>query len=265
MAVPVPPLVLPYSPNSTDASWKAAKTDSIRDKWNTELGAALRAAQLAYGKIKFDVLDCGMYRTKHGQFGVAADVDVAKKAAQAHYNVAVKPAIKALDTAKSKAAWAGRNLVISKAANTKAKAIAADLTARLAQLKGITFDDFDTEKARLVNAFTVSYNNFNVAMTNCLNRADTLITTVRGNPTPAQFNLLIAKAARGLTQNMGNAQKLKKNGLDLGKADPTAIVAGWEDWAQGRNQLPATASRTKVLATVFDFERKLNGVKAWWA
>ena len=140
-----------------------------------------------------------------------------------------------------------------------------DLTTRLTQLKGITFDDFDTEKARLVNFFNVTYNQFGASMTTCITRADTLITTVRANPTPAQFNLLIEKAARGLTQNVGNAQKLKKNGLDLGKADPTAIVAGWEDWAQGRNQLPATASRTKVLATVFDFERKLNGVKAWWA
>jgi hypothetical protein len=54
MTVPQPPAVSPYSPNSTDASWKAAKTGAIRDKWNTELGTALRAAKLAYDKIKFE-------------------------------------------------------------------------------------------------------------------------------------------------------------------------------------------------------------------
>src|SRR5947209_20579546 len=101
MSVPHLPPVSPYSPNSTDASWKAAKTAGIRDKWNTELGAALRAAKLAYDKIKFEQLDVGIYTAKHGQWRVAADVDVAKVGAQTHYQVVVKPAIKALETAKS--------------------------------------------------------------------------------------------------------------------------------------------------------------------
>ena len=118
MAVPQPPAVSPYSPNSTEVSWKAAKTGALRDKWNTELGAALRAAKVAYDKIIFEQLDVALHVNRHGQWQVAADMDVAKIGAKKHYQVVVKPAIKALETAKSKADWAGRNLVISKAANT---------------------------------------------------------------------------------------------------------------------------------------------------
>ena len=51
MAIPPPPIPGPYPVSCTEASWKAAKTTGIRDKWNTELSAALRAAKTAYDRI----------------------------------------------------------------------------------------------------------------------------------------------------------------------------------------------------------------------
>lgn len=151
------------------------------------------------------MLDCGLYRTAKGQFEVAADVDVAKIGAKAHYNVAVKPAIKALENARSKAAWAGRNLVISKAANTKTKQIAAELQGRITQLKNVTYNDFDAEKARLVHIFQVSYNNFNASMTSSLANADALTNAVRANPTPARRNVVISKGSKAKAKEIATA------------------------------------------------------------
>jgi hypothetical protein len=87
----------PYPPALTDTAWKAAKTAGIRDKWNTELGAALRAAEVAYNKIKFEQLVLQRLEVSHGKLDTLPDVQAAKTGAQLHYNVTVKPAIKALE------------------------------------------------------------------------------------------------------------------------------------------------------------------------
>lgn len=262
----VPGIVTPYSPNSTDASWKAAKTASIRDKWNTELGASLRAAQLAYGKIKWDVLDVGRITQAHGQFRIAADIDVAKTAAQAHYNVAVKPAIKALETAKSNARTAGLNPIISKPSSTKAKAIALDLTTRITQLKGINFTDFDTETARVLRLLQFTYQGFVPKMNTVLHAADQFVAAVRATPTPATFNDGVQDAARGITQMIGQVEKLYKNDMDLGKdhARATALFNTLNPWANHQVTVLATANRTKVLAKIIEFNGHVTAVKAWW-
>jgi hypothetical protein len=262
--LPNAPYYRPFAPTSTEASWKAAKTAGIRDKWNTELSAALRAAKTAYDKIKFERLAVNLHVNQHGQWAVAADVLVAKTAAQQHYNVVVKPAIKALETAKSKATWAGRNLVVTKQVNTKAKQIALDLGQRLTQLKGIRFDDYDQEKLRLERAFQFTYNGFGAAMTRVLNAAATFVTDVRNTPTADYFNTHVQDAARDVTQQVGNAEKLKKNGLDLGKPDPAALVLPLEDWAQDRGKLPDNANRQAVLRTVRRFETYIEDIDDWW-
>lgn len=265
MAVPQPPNVTPYSANSTDASWKAAKTDKTRDKWHTELGEALRAAKLAYDKVKFHQLDVALIMAKTNQkFDIALDVELAKKGAILHYNNAVKPAIKALEKAHTKAVWAGRNPIITGAANTKAKQIAADLSTRLTQLKGIDFDDFDNEIARLKRNMKFTYDNFAANMTTVLRDAAAFSAKVRQTPTPKVFNKGIENAARGLTQMIGQVDKLKKNGHDLGKAYPKATFDALDDWANGRDQLDAKADRMTVLAAISKFELLTADVDDWW-
>ncbi len=265
MAVPNPNSISAYSPNSTDASWKAAKSDKTRDKWHTELGAALREAKTAYDKVKFHQLDVALIMRKTGQkFDVAKDVEVAKTGAVQHYNLTVKPAIKALEKAHTKAVWAGRNVVITGAANTKAKQIATDLSTRLAQLKGIDFADFDNELARVKKNMKFAYDNFATGMVRVLAGADQFVALVRQTPTPKVFNTGIEKAARDLTQMIGQAEKLKKNGLDLGKANPQAIFDALEDWANGRDTLDKKANRQTVLLAISRFELLAGSVDDWW-
>ena len=265
MAVPQPNTISPYSANSTDASWKAAKTNKTRDKWHTELGEALRAAKLAYDKIKFDQLGVALIMAKTKQkFDIVLDVEVAKQGAILHYNNVVKPAIKALEKAHTKAVWAGRNPIITGSANTKAKQIAADLSTRLAQLKGIDFDDFDDEIARVKRNMKFTYDNFSTNMTKVLNDAGAFSVKVRQTPTPKVFNKGIEDAARGLTQMIGQVAKLKKNGHDLGKPHPQATFDALDDWANGRDQLDAKATRTTVLAAISKFELLTADVDDWW-
>jgi hypothetical protein len=59
MAIPNNPAPGAYPVSCTEASWKAAKTDGVRDKWNTELSAALRAAKTAYDRIDLEMIDLG--------------------------------------------------------------------------------------------------------------------------------------------------------------------------------------------------------------
>ncbi len=265
----VPPIDLgPYPQNCTDASWKAAKTTSIRDKWNTELGAALRAAQVAYNKVKIENLTLNLYtnnRPGH-HWEAALDVELMKTAAQQHYNVTAKPAIKALDSARSKAATAGRNPVISAAARAKARQIAIDLAARLAQLKSFKTDDYTRKKAEVTRNLLFAFQQFNGSITSALANADDFVTAVRNNPTAAQFNDNIGGAARRLTQNVGQVRKFEKNGHNLGKdvAVATRLFNTLDPWANDRVKVAANANRAKVLAKVIEFNTHVNAVKQWW-
>lgn len=268
MALTPPQSLGPYPANCTDASWKAAKTASIRDKWNTELGAALRAAQVAYNKVKAENLDLDVYtnaRPGH-RWDTYTDIDMAKTAAKQHYNVTAKPAIKALETARSKAATAGRNPVISSAARAKAKQIATDLKVRIDQLKSFKTTDYDRKRAELQRNLQFAYQQFNTSITSALNNADTFVANVRNNPTPAEFNTNVQAAARRITQNIGQVEKMKKNGLDLGKDErrATQLFNTLDPWANGRVTVAPTAGRAKVLAKIVEFNTHLNGVKAWW-
>lgn len=260
-------IITPYPAAATDTSWKAAKTAAIRDKWNTELGAALRAAQVAYNKIKFEQLDLAYYEAQHNtRHRMIVDVEMARTAAQQHYNVTVKPALKVLADAKSKADWAGRNLVITKAANTKAKQIAVELNRQIVQLKSFNLHDFDTRVADLRRNYQFAFDNFAAGMTRVLHDADQFILAVRAKPTVKVYNAGIEKAARDITQMIGQVDRLKKHGLDLHKDEHQATVL-FDDMsprADGHDFLPATAKRADVLLEAADFERQVNAVKVWW-
>ena len=153
-------ILVPYPPTLTDASWKAAKTAGIRDKWNTELGAALRAAQLEYNKIKFEQLDIQRLEASKGKLVTIPDVQTAKTGAQLHYKVIVKPAIKALETAKSKAGVASLNPVITPGARTKAGQMSTELGRLLTVLKSFSTHDYDTRLADLQRKYQVTHATF---------------------------------------------------------------------------------------------------------
>src|SRR5258708_10503794 len=159
MAIPPPPIPGPYPISCTEASWKAAKTTGVRDKWNTELSAALRAAKTAYDRIDLQLIDLGIYRHHNGTGQTLAQLEKLKADAQQHTIALVKPAIKALEKAKSNAATAAINPVLSPQTRQKANAIAHDLGERVTQLKHIHYADYDQSltlaKALLDHMFKV--------------------------------------------------------------------------------------------------------------
>ena len=128
---PHPGFNLPYDDHFTVAAWKAAKTNGLRDKWHTDLSAALIAAKTAYDHIQFLALDLKLYQAQHGKDQTLTELAQLKADAQHHVTNVVKPAIKALEKAKSTADTAAINPVISTAANNKAKAISRDMSRRL--------------------------------------------------------------------------------------------------------------------------------------
>ena len=142
-----------YPAAATEPVWKAAKTEKLRDKWNTELGTALVVAERNYKAIKPELIDVQRIKAKSkAEFASLADLEKARKKAVDHYDRIVRAAIASLENARSKAAAAGRNIIISKGSKAKAKEIAAALAEPLQVLKAIHLRDFDAEKERMEKA-----------------------------------------------------------------------------------------------------------------
>ena len=263
----VPGAIFPYPVTSTDTAWKAAKTGGLRDKWNTELGLALRNAEATYKRIDFALLVVAESAKKQhasGKYTLKTEVDVAKATAEAHYRLRVVPAIAALTTAHARAVAAGKALIISKSSNTKAKAIAAELKIRLDQLKGINFDDFDAYKATIDRNMLFTQAQFGKNLKSALKKGEDFIEQVQDDPTPATFNAGIQGAARDITQLLRNVEIMRGNGIDIGKPTPTTQLAGLVKWAQGQDKLPVTANRTKVMTTILKYDGLLKSTRAWW-
>jgi hypothetical protein len=141
----------PYPQNCTDESWKTAKTESARDKWRTNVGAALRAAETAYNKVNVAKLDMVIFTSQNPQqlWNSAEDVKIAYQIAREHDKAALVPARKALAAAIKSAKTTSANPIISAQSRAKAKQIVKDLTTRLAQLESFTTNDFRKVAAEL--------------------------------------------------------------------------------------------------------------------
>lgn len=259
-------IVAPYPTALTDASWKAAKTAGIRDKWNTELGAALRAAQAAYNLIKFEQLVLQDLEAKKGKLVTIPDVQAAKTGAQLHYKVTVKPAIKALETAKSKSATASLNPVITAGARTKAGQMSAFLGSLLTLLKSFKTTDYDTRLADLQRKYQATHATFAAKMKVALSDARKFIAAVRLTPTVKTYNTGIQDAARGLSQLVGNVERMQKSGLDVGKPGPwaTNLFHQLTPRAEGHADLPTKAKTPAVLIALQEFEDMVDDVDEWW-
>ena len=263
MAIPNNPAPGAYPASCTEASWKAAKTDGVRDKWNTELSAALRAAKTAYDRIDLEMIDLGIYRRNHGNKQTLAQLEKLKADAKQHTIAIVKPAIKALDKAKSNAAIAAKNPVLSEQTRRKARAIAHDLGARLTQLKGIDYDDYDQSLSLSKGLLDHLFKVFDDELSDKLRKGTEFVTQVRATPTPATFNAGIQTAARDITQLLGNVTTLQANGYRLLQTNPKHLVDLMEDWAQGDDEVDDNATAVQVGAEVDRFERALKEVKKW--
>ena len=263
MAIPPPPIPGPYPVSCTEASWKAAKTTGVRDRWNTELSAALRAAKTAYDRIDLQLIDLGIYRQHHGTGQTLAQLERLKVDAKQHTVALVKPAIKALEKAKGLAATAAINPVLTEQTRRKANAIAHDLGDRVAQLKRIHYADYDQSLTLSKGLLDHMFKVFDDDLSEKLRNGDQFVRNVRATPTPATFNAGIQTSARDITQLLGNVPKLQANGYRLAQVNPKHLVDLMEDWAQGTADVDANATAVQVRAEVKDFEKALKAVRDW--
>ena len=149
------PKVRTYPNELKKAHWKSKKKvgsvggepPSIyalaQSKINTGLGEALDKAETAWGQINWKMLNSGQAVTLYPEGGLEA-AQKAKAAAEDYLDGDdFKDAVKKLKAAKTKADSAGKHKLLSKQANTAAKAIATKLKAQVKLLEDITLDDFD--------------------------------------------------------------------------------------------------------------------------
>jgi len=148
----VPDTFKPYPAGAKEEVWTSAKdkSDNIRNQVKTDVGQSLRVAERAYYMIKPNLIDVARLKKAKGPFKDAAALESARRKAQDHFDTVVTPALTALQTAKTKATAAGRNVILTKSVNATAKGIAAALDEPIRVLQSIHLDDFEGEKERLM-------------------------------------------------------------------------------------------------------------------
>ena len=262
--------VVDWPAEATNAAWQKKKSflDKAKSKTKTGLGEELVKAEAAWKKINFDALDVRSAPGKLGnpaKFKSPADFDNAKAKATTHITTVVNPASKAILTAAAKATATKNNSALSSTAKTAAGAIEAKLLAQSRLLRDLKLDDFDTRKALKVKEAQDVAAKFNNNMKSALAKADIFIHAIKADPTPAKFNAGIQTASRDLTQNLANVKNLAAMGNDIGKAEPTALLAELEDWAQDRDKLADKATKEQVLQAIKKYEDAVTGIKHWAA
>ncbi len=93
--------------------------------------------------------------------------------------------------------------------------------------------------------------------------AEAFITQVKADPTPARFNEGIQKAARDITQNIGNIEKLTKAGFTFAKEQPNNWFRVLSAWGNAGRRVQDTATDREVLRELRAFEQAVDGVRDW--
>lgn len=88
---------------------------------------------------------------------------------------------------------------------------------------------------------------------------------IKKTPTPDAFNLGIQKAARDITQQIGNIENLKGLGMDTGYKAPDNLVTILVAWGGQNRKVKPTANTKEVLREVSAFEQAVKGVEKWLA
>jgi hypothetical protein len=86
---------------------------------------------------------------------------------------------------------------------------------------------------------------------------------VQATPTPAVFNAGIKDAARDITQNLGNVNKLRSLGYDFPAGDPTNLFTVLTPWANNKRDQSPDADAKTVLRELGAFVQVVNGVALW--
>lgn len=144
-----------YPATATNAAWQKKKSflDKAKTATKTGLGAQLTAAQQAYARVKFNLLDAEaaakLIREEHGDelLGDNNKVDVlinqAKNAAYQHQRTVLDAALDQLTIAEAKAKDTAKNKALTVAAQTAATNLAKDLRKHITALTAIRQDDLD--------------------------------------------------------------------------------------------------------------------------
>jgi hypothetical protein len=158
-----------YPVAATNAAWQKKKSflDKAKSATKTGLGAELTAAQQAYARVKFNLLDpeavAKQLREDHsGEMlednnKIDVLVNQAKNAAYQHQNTVLDAAIDHLSVAESKAKDTAKNKALTAAAQSAATAIAKDLRKHITALTIIrqdNLDDIEALAAKLKEEFT---------------------------------------------------------------------------------------------------------------
>ena len=89
------------------------------------------------------------------------------------------------------------------------------------------------------------------------------VAKVEADPTPENFNANVQKAARDITQNIGNVDKLKAKGFVFAKSQPTNLFTILKAWGNDRREVPKNATKQEVLREVNAFKQAVEGVQKW--
>ena len=244
----------------TDAAWQKKKSfmDKAKSKTKTGLGAELGKAETAWKLIVFDALDATKAAGKLGNpviFNKPEHYAAAKLVAINHSAVVLE-AIKALRTAAGKAATTKVNKDLSSTAKTAAASIENGLKAQVALIQTISLKDFDDKRDELAK---LTFETNLAAVKRNLTKADVFIKKVEADPKRATFNDGIQEACRPLTVPLGTI------GAGDGKQDPKALVTPLGRWADGKDQLPTTASQQDVLDALDKYRQAIAAIKQWAA
>lgn len=140
-----------YPPALTEAAWQKQKSfkDKLKAKTKTGLGAALKTAETAWGKVNFAALDAKNQPLTRTPIDVARN----KVAAEKILGQQVKTASRALELAASKARTTSENPALSPKAAQAAKRLSAQLLKLAVNLKSLNLDDFDADAQQLRDGF----------------------------------------------------------------------------------------------------------------
>jgi hypothetical protein len=94
-----------------------------------------------------------------------------------------------------------------------------------------------------------------------IGRAKTFIAAVRHDPRPATFNTGIRRAARDITQQIGNVEKLRGQGMDLGVTEPRNLFAVLAAWGDAGRKVDDNADQAAVLRETGALEQAVLGVE----
>ena len=101
------------------------------------------------------------------------------------------------------------------------------------------------------------------SVTGAVARAKLFAAKVTSSKDPKVFNTGIATAARDITQNIGNVEKLRAKGYKFPDGDPTNLFKVMTPWAQGQRLLQPTANEALLKREMGAFLQAVAGVEKW--